>query len=718
MRNRRVRTPTLIQIEAAECGAVALGIIMGYYGKYVPIEELRTACGVSRSGSDALHMVEAAKSYGFESKGFSVELENLYQMELPVILFWKFNHFVVLEGFGKNQVFINDPATGPRTISYEELDQSFTGVVLTLKPSPSFVKSGRPPSLFQALYKRIKNNKKPLFFAVLTGIGLVIPNLAFPAFTRVFIDQILINQVFTWQTGIIVGMSIAIIGTAFLRFLQGMVLNRLQSKLSLRFQSEAFWHMLQLPMQFYTQRYPGEVASRLALNESITRTITGSLATTVINVLFVLIYGVIILYYSPIIALSAILMMAMTIFFMRYAYRARANAYARYQADQGKSVAYSLGALQDIESIKASGWETKFFSQWAGYFTRVNNIQQEVGQKDIFFTVIFSLLDAFTTLLLIGIGIWQVLNGMMTVGMFIALQILLRNFTTPILQLAGFGQTIQLLKVDMARLDDMLKYPIDKLFDKKGDEQELSSDKLTGDVAIERLTFGYSPVDPPIIEEISFSLKPGKSVALIGITGCGKSTIARLLAGLYIPWKGNILFDGKDRAQIARNSITSSLALVEQYPFLFEGTLRENLTFFDSTVDHHEIVAATKDACIHEDILARPNGYDMHLNENGTNLSGGQRQRIEIARALIKKPSVLIMDEATSTLDSIVEAAIIENIKRRGAALLLISHRMSAVKNCDEILLIDRGKIVERGTHQELIKRSNLYSQFMKFDQI
>lgn len=706
-RHRREKTPTIIQMEMAECGAVALAIVMAYYGKYVPIEELRVACGVSRSGSDAYNMVEAAKKYGLDAKGFSMDLEALYALRLPAILFWKFEHFVVLEGFGKNKVYINDPATGPRTISYDDLDQSFTGVVITLQPSANFKKSGRPQSILKSLYDRIQHVKMPFFYAFLVGIGLVIPNLAFPAFTRVFIDQVLINKVFTWQTGLIVGMSIAIIGTALLNALQGTVLNRLQARLSLRFASDSFWHMLRLPMMFYTQRHPGEIASRLALNDNISRAITGNLAITFINILFIFIYGIAILYYDVIIGLTAFAMVLLTLFFMSLAYRARSDAYARYQADQGKSISYSLGGLLDIETIKASGMDIKFFSRWVGYYTKVIQVLQTVGKKDIFLTVLFPLLNALTMLTLIGIGVWHVLQGQMTIGMFIALQILLTNFMTPVLKLVTFGQSIQLLRVDIARLDDMVQHPVDGRLLKAEPLKETS--KLSGDVNIDNVTFGYSPLDTPILEEITLSLQPGKSVALVGPTGCGKSTAARLTAGLFTPWNGEILFDGKEYSKVPRQRMVNSLSLVEQETFLFNGTIKENLTLLDPSIEQTRLIQATTDACIHEDILSRRGGYDSEIKENGSNFSGGQRQRLEIARALVKNPTILIMDEATSALDSNTEATVFKNIRRRGCALLIIAHRLSAIRNCDEIIVMDKGKIVAKGTHEELLSQQGIY---------
>lgn len=712
---KRVRTPTLIQMEATECGAVALGIIMGYYGKYVSIEELRSTCGVSRDGSNALKMTEAAEKYGLEAKGYSLELEDLYQLEFPVILFWKFEHFVVLEGFDKAKVYINDPATGPRTISYEDLDQSFTGVVLTFKLTEAFVKSGKPSSLFESLYERSKQVKMPLLYVALVGICMLVPNLALPAFTQVFIDQVLINHALTWQKGIIVGMILAMVAGASLTYLQGKVLNRLHARLSMRYSSDSFWHMLRLPMSFYTQRYPGEIAYRLGINETISQTITGSMATTLLNILFIFIYGIAIFYYDVVIATIALVMIVLNFFLLRYVYRIRQDAYARYQSDYGKSTAFSLGGLKNIETIKASGMESKFFSNWAGYYTKIVNTLQDVGKKDIFLAVLTPLLNSMTTFALIGIGVWRIINGHLTVGMFIALQILLRYLTAPVMQLMAFSQSFQLLKVDIARIDDILKSPLDPLFLAKIDSKpQQPHTKLEGNVDLHDVTFGYNLLAPPILTNISLSMRPGKSVALVGPTGCGKSSTAKIIAGLLYPWSGQILFDGQLRSEIERQRITHSLSLVEQEPFLFNATVKENLTMLDPLADQEEMIRATKDACIHDEILARAGGYDLEIEENGGNLSVGQMQRIEIARALIKNPSILIMDEATSAVDSVTESKIYKNIRRRGCALLIIAHRLSTIRNCDEILVLDKGKIVASGTHESLKAQGGIYQNLIE----
>jgi ATP-binding cassette, subfamily C, bacterial len=715
---RRVRTPTMIQMEVTECGAVALGIVAAYYGRYVPIEDLRIACSVSRDGSNAYNIIEAAQSLGLEAEGYSCELEALYEIELPVILFWKFEHFLVLEGFSKDKVFVNDPATGPRTITYNDLDQSFTGVVLTFKPGPSFVKSGRPYSITEALYKRLYHVKKPFLYILIAALCLLIPNLALPALVRVFVDDVLINHYFSWKLGITIGMLTTIIVLGLLTYMQGFILNRLNIKLAIQFSCNTLWLMLRLPYSFFTQHYPGELTYRVTLNDNVSYYITGSLVALIIDVILVVAYVFVIFYYDFIIGGVVFISIGLYALLIRIVYRSRIDAYTRYQADFGKSSAYSLGALESIETLKATGAEFKFFSMWIGYYTKVLKSLQEIGKKDIILITVPAFLDFITTTTFIGVGGWRILNGYLTIGMFSALLILLRNLKEPVSEILNLIRSFQMFKVDLNRLDDIMTRSMDPLMIKESSVPEEIPEKLEGYVELHNISFGYSPRDLPVLQDIFFTLNPGKIVALVGPTGCGKSTITKLISGLYEPWSGEILFDGKRLDQIPRSKITNSIAVIEQESLLFSGTVRDNLSFMDTQVSQEDMLRASKDACIHDEILAKKGGYDYFIDENGMNLSGGQRQRLEIARGLIKNPSIIIMDESTSSLDSDIESQIITNIRRRGCTILMIAHRLSTIRNCDEIAVMDMGRIIAVGTHAELREIPGLYRDLIQSEHL
>jgi len=716
---RRVKTPTIIQIEATECGAVSLGIVMAYFGKYVSLEELRIACGISRDGSNANNVIEAAQRYHLEADGFSLEMEELYDIELPAILFWKFEHFVVLEGFGKDVVYLNDPATGPRTITYEELDAAFTGIAITLAPTSEFQKGGKPPSLVEAIFRRLKKVKRTILYVALIGICLLIPNLAFPALTQIFVDEVLVAHSLDWRQGLLIGMLAVVAMKCLLLFLQGKAMNRLKTRMSIALGSEALWRMLRLPMEFYMQRYPGEVAYRLSLNESISRVLGDQVVTIFISLLFATVYGFAILYYDYVIALVAMSVIAVNLFLMQIIYRSRSDTYVRYQADAARSASYSLGALENIETIKASGSYLRFFEVWVAYYTKVLNSLQEVGRKDAFLAVCTPMLQSLTYFAFIAVGGWRVIEGDLTVGMFLAVQILLFNLIDPVMKLANVSQQLQFLKVDMGRLDDLMRYPIDPFFivDRVKATPEEKVAKLSGHVELRNVVYGYNRCSGPLVQDISFTLEPGKSVALVGASGCGKSTLTKIIAGLLYPWEGEVLFDGKSILDIPRESFTRSIAIIEQDPFVFTGSVKENISFLDDTMSSQDIVQASKKACLHDNIIVRPGRYDLKLEENGANISGGERQRLEIARAIASNPSILILDEATSTLDPFTEEIVIQNIRRSGCSILMIAHRLSSIRNCDEIIVFDKGRIVSRGTHEELKQISPIYRELVETEQ-
>lgn len=714
----KIKTPTIIQMEAIECGAACLGIVLGYYGKYIPLEELRVACGVSRDGANALNILKAAESYGLQCEGYKLELEEVYDMPLPLVAFWDFNHFVVIEGFTKNYVLINDPASGHLQITYEEFEHSFTGLALTFEATPAFQKSGTPPSTFDIIYKRLKGYEMPLLFAILAGILIVIPKLAYPAFTQVFIDNILVQGIYSWSSWFLFGMAIVIALLVLFFFLQEIVLSRLMIKMSTEFSNRFLWHIMYLPISFYMQRYSGEVANRMPLNDEVAKAVTQRLAVIVIDALSTTIFGIVMFYYDPLIALFGVCMTIGNVFLMRYLYQSRVNAYAYFQKSYGKSMAYSISSISNMETIKTVSMENQQFSRWAGYYTKKINSFQEIDKKDVILGIIPEFLQNLTLALVICIGAWRVINGFLTIGMLIALRILMQNFMTPIVSLFNSLQTIQLLVVDFNRIDDVLKNPIDQnlLPEKNIEPKRHDFPKLKGGLEIRDVTFGYNPLADAMIRNASFALKPGQTTAIVGRTGCGKSTLVKIIGGLFHQWSGEVFFDQIERSQIPRDIITNSLSIVEQDPFIFSATIKENLTCFETIVDENEMVQAAKDACIHDEIVSRHGGYEVWLDNEGVNISSGQRQQLEIARALIRRPTILILDEATNSVDSETELKIFQNIKRRGCTCIIVAHRLSTIRYCDEIVVMDKGQIMQKGIHEDLIKKG-LYKSLIEAEE-
>ncbi|EKF01890.1 ABC transporter, ATP-binding protein [Tolypothrix sp. PCC 7601] len=706
-------------MEAVECGAAALGIILGYYNRVVPLAELRLACGVSRDGSKASNILSAARIYGMQAKGFKVDLDGLRKLECPYIIFWNFNHFLVVEGFSRDKVYLNDPATGPRTVSPQEFDQSFTGVVLVLEPSTEFRTGGRKPSLTLALWDRLQSSLGALVYCVIAGLLLVIPGLAIPAFSQTFVDHVLIEGRNDWLRPLILGIILTAILNGFLTLLQLQFLRRLKIKLAVGMSSRFLWHILRLPVSFYDQRFAGEISNRVHLNDNLANLLSGRLATTVISIFTVAFYGAVMLQYDAVLTLIGIAFVIINITVWRWVSRQRVDANMRLMQEQGKVSGVAISGLQSMETLKASGLESEFFSRWAGYYAKSINARQEMDTTNQTVGVLPSFLTSITSMLLLVVGGLRVMDGVLSIGMLIAFQALMQRFLEPVNSLVSLAGELQEMEGNLNRLDDVLHNAIDPAVSEETPlptayDVPKANVRLQGYVELRNLTFGYNRSAAPLIENLNLSLKPGQRVALVGGSGSGKSTVAKLVCGLYEPWGGEILFDGKSRKDIPRSIINHSLALVEQDISMFAGSVRDNLTLWDSTVPFSNLVRACKDAEIQDVVLSMPGGYNADLAEGATNLSGGQRQRLEIARALVNNPAILVMDEATSALDSEAEKLIDRKLRERGCTCIIVAHRLSTIRDCDEIIVFDRGKVVQRGTHEQLQQVEGKYLELIR----
>ncbi len=727
-----VKTPTVLQMEGVECGAAALSIILGYHGKFIPLEKLRIVCGVSRDGLKATNILKAAREFGLKAKGYSKSIEKLKQLQMPAIVFWNFNHFLVLEGFTKNKVYVSDPAQGRYHISHQEFDDAFTGVVMTFEPDKNFEKGNEKKGLLSSLASRISNSKISLTYIVLASLFLVIPGLIIPSFTTIFIDKYLINGTSGFVMPLLLVMSGILIINASLVYLQQHYLLRLETKLALTTSSKFLWHIFHLPIAFFSQRYSGEIANRVSLNDKVSRLLSGDLANAALNIIVVIFYALLMFSYDVILTIIGVVMAAINILALQYVSRSRKDGNRRMINENGKLLGTTTSGISMIETLKASGRESDFFTTWTGYLAKVMNAQQELGWLTTKLNIIPPLLMSFTTTIIMGFGAVRVMDGQMTLGMLVAFLYLMNNFMRPVNQLVSVGSLLQETEGDMGRIDDVLNYETSNEFKTEATNTTLDCnnrtkskktsstvnkfslvDKLTGHFEMKNISFGYNTTMPALIEDFNLKLKPGSRVALVGGSGSGKSTIAKLVSGLYEPWKGDILFDNRVRKEIPRYILTESIAVIDQEVLMFKGTVQENISFWDHKIPENDIIQSARDAVIHDVIASRTNAYESDVMERGSNFSGGQRQRLEIARALALNPSILVMDEATSALDPKSEKMVMDNIKKRGCTCLIVAHRLSTILDCDEIIVLQYGKIVERGSHKELLEMNGVYTKLI-----
>ncbi|WP_375466764.1 NHLP family bacteriocin export ABC transporter peptidase/permease/ATPase subunit [uncultured Nostoc sp.] len=724
-KSKRCHTPTLLQMEVVECGAAALGIILAYYGRIVSLTELRQACGVSRDGVSAFNILKVARTYGLSTKSYKKDLDGLWNLKLPYIVFWNFNHFLVVEGLSKKRVYLNDPATGRRSVSWKEFSGSYTGVVLVLEPALGFQTGGRKPSTILSLWSRLQGSVGAMVYCVVAGFLQVIPGLALPVFSQVFVDHVLIGGRNEWLRPLILGMILTAGLNGFLTLLQLQFLRQLKIKLSASMKSQFLWHILRLSISFYDQRFAGEISSRIQLNDSIANLLSGKLATSAIAAASIFLYVIVMLQYDVLLTSIAIAFVAVNLVTLQWVRRYRTDANTKLMQEYGKVQGIEISGLQSIETLKASALEPDFFSRWAGNYTKAINIRQQFEVTNQTLGILPTFLSGSASLLMLAIGGLRVMDGAMSIGMLIAFQGMTQRFLEPVNNLVNLGTDLQDMESNLIRLDDVLQNPIDpQLEPKKGREQKekknLSSApklKLQGDVELRNVTFGYSQIAPPIIENFNLCVKKGQRVALVGASGCGKSTIAKLLCGLYEPWQGEIHFDGEPKERIERQVLVNSISAVDQEIFFFAGSVKDNLTLWDSTIPNQHLVQACQDAQIHDVIVSLPGAYNADLLEGATNLSGGQRQRLEIARALVNNPSILILDEASSALDAETENQVSHNLQARGCTCIIVAHRLSTIRDCDEIIVLEHGKIVQQGTHEQLQQIEGTYLQLIRSEQ-
>ena len=707
------KVPVVMQMEALECGAAALTMILAYYGKWLPLEQVRADCGVSRDGSNARNILKAARSYGLIAKGYKYEPEQLKENgKFPCIVHWNFNHFVVLCGFKGNKVVLNDPAKGNYTVSMEMFDKSFTGICLLFEPSADFVPGGKPKSVLSFAKKRLVGASVALTFVIITTLITSIFGIIQPVFARVFLDSLLTRENPEWFypfLGLLAAVSVVQIIVAFI---EARSMWKIEGKLAAVGDTSFMWKVLRMPMEFFSQRMAGDIQQRQKSNGTIASTLVNTFAPLVLNAAMMIFYLVVMIRYSWILSLIGVASIILNVFMSRVISKKRVNITRVQMRDEGKLASATVAGIEMIETIKASGAENGYFEKWAGYQASVNTQQVRFERLNQYLGVIPTLVSSLANIAVLVIGVWLTMQGNFTIGMVMAFQGFLESFTAPAMTMITAGQTIQEMRTEMERVEDVMEYPTDVNYS-DGEAEDAEYDKLSGMVEMKDVTFGYSRLSEPLIEHFNLTLKPGSRVAFVGGSGCGKSTLSKLISGLYQPWSGEILFDGKPIKDIDRSIFTGSLAVVDQDIILFEDTIRNNIKMWDNSIEDFEMILAAKDAQLHEDIMQREGGYSYVISEGGKDFSGGQRQRMEIARVLAQDPTIIILDEATSALDAKTEYEVVKSIKDRGITCIVVAHRLSTIRDCDEIIVLDRGKVVERGTHEELYAKGGFYAQLV-----
>lgn len=703
------KVPMVMQMEAVECGAASLSMILAYYGKWLPLEQVREACSVSRDGCSMKNILLAAKMYGLEPSAYKVSAEDLSGME-PAIIHWNFEHFVVFKGMRKGKAYLNDPGIGPVEIPMDEFRRSFTGAAMTFELTDRFQPSGHPTNILSYIKRNLSGANEAFWLTFIFTLLLAVVTLTLPLLTRVFFDEILSGRNAQWATIFFCLMAALALFNFIVTLWQQRYSKRIAGQLALRGNINYLRHLLRLPMNFFAMRYVGDLQQRQRLNETITHSLVEVLAPQAINVMLLVLYFILMLSYNYVLTLIGVAAALVNLAVVHHYAGQRLNMVRSTQQSMGKYYSATVSCLENIESIKAAGAEEGFFQYWSGLWSRMFNKQREMRIQQSEMSLLPTLTSNLLTMAVLLVGAWYILQGDLSVGMLMAFQGFMTAFMAPVEKIVNAGQQLLEMRSQIERVDDVMKYPEDW----HADGEHSEAGKLLGELELRDVTFGYNRTQPPLIDHFNLHLRAGESVAFVGSSGCGKSTLAKLISGLYKPWSGEILFDGRPIESISSDELTNSIAVVDQNIVLFDDTLSQNIRMWDQSIEDFAILMACSDAQVHSDIMNRPEGLATKVVRGGKNFSGGQCQRFEIATALAREPMILIMDEATSALDPTTEDLVMRHIREMGITQIVVAHRLSTIRDCDHIIVMDAGHMVQQGTHEQLMQQDGLYRQLME----